>query len=62
MCVCVRMCICMYVCVHIRRFYNGLLLLVTLAYQTLLFCMVPINSILGFIIRTYKKAGFGRLR
>ena len=23
---------------------------------------VPINSILAFIIRTYKKVGFGRLR
>ena len=26
------------------------------------FCRVPINSILGFIIRTYKKVGFGSLR
>ena len=26
------------------------------------FCRVPINSILGFIIRTDKKVGFGRLR
>ena len=34
----------------------------TLTYQTLLFCRVPINPILGFIIRTYKKVGFGRLR
>ena len=29
----------------------------TLTYQSLLFCRVPINSILGFIIRTYKKVG-----
>ena len=35
---------------------------VTLTYQNLLFCRVPINSILGFIIRTYKKVGFGRLK
>ena len=34
----------------------------TLTYQNLLFCRVPINSILGCIIRTYKKVGFGRLR
>ena len=34
----------------------------TLNYQNLLSCRVPINSILGFIIRTYKKVGFGRLR
>ena len=26
------------------------------------FCLVPISPILGFIIRTYKKVGFGRLR
>ena len=26
------------------------------------FCSVPINSILGFIIRAYKKVGFGSLR
>ena len=26
------------------------------------FCRVPINSILGFIIRAYKKVGFGSLR
>ena len=26
------------------------------------FCRVPINSILGFIIRADKKVGFGRLR
>ena len=31
-------------------------------YQNLLFCRVPINSILGFIIRTHRKIGFGRLR
>ena len=31
----------------------------TLTYQTLLFGRVPINPILGFIIRTYKKVGFG---
>ena len=29
----------------------------TLTYQDLLFCRVPINSILGFIIRTYEKVG-----
>ena len=34
----------------------------TLTYQNLLFCRVPINSILGFIIGTYKKVGFGSLR
>ena len=33
-----------------------------LTYQNLLFCRVPINSILRFIIRTCKKVGFGRLR
>ena len=27
----------------------------TLTYQNLLFCRVPINSVVGFIIRTYKK-------
>ena len=26
------------------------------------FVGVPINSVLGFVIRTYKKVGFGRLR
>ena len=26
------------------------------------FCRAPISSILGFIIRTYKKVGFGSLR
>ena len=36
--------------------------LATLTYQTLLACRVPINSILGFIIRTYRKVGFGGLR
>ena len=34
----------------------------TLTYQNLLFCRVRINSIFGFIIRTYKKVGFGSLR
>ena len=34
----------------------------TLTYQNLQKSRVPINSILGFIIRTYKKVGFGRLR
>ena len=29
-----------------------------LTYQNLPFCRVPINSIFGFIIRTYKKVGF----
>ena len=33
----------------------------TLTYQNLLFCRVPIKSILGFIIRTYKKVGYGSL-
>ena len=26
------------------------------------FCRVPVNSIIGFIIGTYKKVGFGRFR
>ena len=34
----------------------------TLTYQNLQKSRVPINSILGFIIRIYKKVGFGRLR
>ena len=34
----------------------------TLSYHNLLLCRVPINSILGFIIRTYKKVGYGSLR
>ena len=34
----------------------------TLSYQNLLFCRAPINSILGFIITTYKKVGYGSLR
>ena len=34
----------------------------TLTYQNLQKSRVPINSILGFIIITYKKVGFGRLR
>ena len=34
----------------------------TLTYQNLQKSRVPINSILGFIIRTYQKVGFGRLR
>ena len=34
----------------------------TLTYQNLQKSRAPINSILGFIIRTYKKVGFGRLR
>ena len=33
----------------------------TLTHQNLLFCRVPIKPILRFIIRTYKKVGFGRL-
>ena len=33
-----------------------------LTYQNLLFCRVPTISILGCIIRTYKKVEFGRLR
>ena len=31
-------------------------------YQNLLFCRVPINPMLGFIMRTYKKVGLGSLR
>ena len=34
----------------------------TLTYQNLFFGRVPINSILGFKIRTYRKVGFGSLR
>ena len=30
----------------------------TLTYQSLLFCRVLINSVVGFIIRTYEKGGF----
>ena len=37
-------------------------LVATLTHQNLLFCRVPINLILGLIIRTYKEVGFGRLR
>ena len=33
----------------------------TLTYQNLLFCRFPINSILGCILRTYEKVGYGRL-
>ena len=33
-----------------------------MTYQNLLFCRVLINSILGFIIRTYKKVGFGSFK
>ena len=33
----------------------------TLTHQNLRFCRVPIKSILGFILRTYEKVGFGRL-
>ena len=29
-----------------------------ITYQNLLFCRVPINPMLGFIMRTYKKLGF----
>ena len=36
--------------------------MVTLTYQNLQQSRVPLNSILGFIIRTYKKVGLGRLR
>ena len=44
--------------------FRGLKFLVvyTLTYQNLQKSRVPINSILGFIIRAYKKVGFGRLR
>ena len=41
---------------------DGLGLCFTLRTQNLLFCRVPKNTILGFIIRTYKKLGFGFLR
>ena len=34
----------------------------TLTYQNLLFGRVPINPILEFMIRTYKKVGFSRSR
>ena len=40
----------------------GALTSLTLIYQNLLFCRVPIISILGLIISTYKKVGFGSLR
>ena len=30
----------------------------TLTYQNLLFCRAPLNSIVGFITRTYKTVGF----
>ena len=33
--------------------------LYTWNYQNLLFCRVPINSILGIILRTYSKVGYG---
>ena len=36
--------------------------MVALTYQNLQKSRVPINSILGSIIGTYKKVGFGRLR
>ena len=36
--------------------------LTTLTYQNLQKSRVPINSIFCFVIRTYKKVGFGRLR
>ena len=31
-------------------------------YQILLFCRVPFNFIIGFIIRTYITGGYGSLR
>ena len=34
----------------------------TLTHQNLLYCGVPLNPMLVFIIRTYKAVGFGRLR
>ena len=34
----------------------------TLTYQNLQKSRAPINSILGLMLRTYKKVGFGRLR
>ena len=37
-------------------------LVLELLTKTYFFCRAPINSILGFIIRTYQKVGFGRLR
>ena len=40
----------------------GVYLITALTYQNLQKSRVPINSILGFIIGTYKKVGFGRLR
>ena len=40
----------------------GPIVILTLTYQNLQKSRVPINSILGFIITTYKNIGFGRLR
>ena len=40
----------------------SLWLATTLTLQNLLFSRVPSKFILGFIIRTYKKVGFGRPR
>ena len=34
----------------------------TFTYRNLTFCRVPMNSLLGFVIRTYKKVGFGSFR
>ena len=44
------------------RCYRIRFIVYTLTYQNLQKSRVPINSILGCIIRTYKKVGFGRLR
>ena len=34
----------------------------TYTYKNLLVCRVPISSTLGYILRTHKQFGFGRLR
>ena len=54
--------ICLRALFRIRTQPEGSSYLNTLTHQNLLFSRVPINSILGFIIRTDKKVGFGRLR
>ena len=42
--------------------FKSLGLRLTLTYQNPLFRRVPVISLLGLIIRTYKKVGFGSLR
>ena len=48
--------------VIVSSVFSKVFLFTTLTYQNLLFCRIPINPILGFIIRTYKKVGFSRSR